>query len=167
MTIQECLEKTDTSIDLCQGRAFDSLYFTASPLQELWLISVHLVFVVVLGCLYFLVEVPLLLFLALLVLAALSFVSSWCAYRRRCGCSVSYRSGVWSWRDRLGRRNSLLLPSALLWPGLVILYFRPADRWPRVVAILPDGADSDELRRLRVLLLHEPAALANNAGGQS
>jgi hypothetical protein len=63
----------------------------------------------------------------------------------------------WLWIDAGGRHTALTLRHATLWRGLILLRFRCAATGKnRVLALLPDSAERDALRRLRVHLRHLP-----------
>ena len=80
--------------------------------------------------------------------------------------------GVWGWRqarrtealrvaadgrlqclDDAGEwRDAEVLGDSLVSPALIVLRYRVADKRARSLALLPDSADADDLRRLRVSL---------------
>jgi hypothetical protein len=63
---------------------------------------------------------------------------------------------VWFWLDG-GGQQPVVLQQAALWPGLIALEFRRAGSRRRcALLLLPDSADADAQRRLRIYLRHLP-----------
>lgn len=66
---------------------------------------------------------------------------------------LAFDRGLWTWHSKGEIRSLALAGELLVWPWLIILPFRETTgprRWHLV--LLPDSADADDLRRLRVLL---------------
>lgn len=82
-------------------------------------------------------------------------------YRTRHPHWLGWTASGWT----LDGREVLLVADRSLYPGLLVLQFRPpaAAGQPRaaggggILILLPDSADADGLRRLRVRLLAQPA----------
>lgn len=79
------------------------------------------------------------------------------ALRRCAGWTgvLNWDGAGWLWCRRDGQRV-LTLQRATVWRGLMVLHFRCADGRRQVLTLLPDSAGCDQLRRLRVSLLHLP-----------
>lgn len=78
--------------------------------------------------------------------------------RRRVSGRLSYAAGRWAWQQ--GAVTESLTPRGefLVWPWLIILRFGVDGKRPsRTLVLLPDSANADDLRRLRVLLLSRAA----------
>lgn len=61
----------------------------------------------------------------------------------------------WRGFDDNGREESLVLKSAVVWPGLIVLRFALAGaRRQRVLILLPGCMAADDWRRLRLYLAH-------------
>ncbi|MBL8260276.1 MAG: hypothetical protein JNM60_10745 [Candidatus Competibacteraceae bacterium] len=92
-------------------------------------------------------------FIALLVwsLASLGFRHG---LRRSPGfiAGIDWLDGRWRLRDGKGGRRPARLIGGYAHPLIVILNFRPDNAPVRSLALLPDAADAESLRRLRVLL---------------
>lgn len=62
-----------------------------------------------------------------------------------CNCACQTRDGIWM--------EARLLGSSMVMPWLIVLNLSEENRWlARHVIILPDSADAEMLRQLRVLL---------------
>ncbi len=119
-------------------------------LSVLWM--VHGAVLLCFFYLYYIVEFSIALLLVLQSLSVVSFCCGFCRYRHSMGGQLYCEDARWLWVDRLGGRSTLVFNSALLWPSLVVLYFRTISGTAHTVVIFSDAVDADELRRLRVLL---------------
>ena len=152
--IQVCKQKFDgaTLNESCCGMSFRSITLGPSGclLSLLWL--VHGAVLLSFFYLYYIVDLSIALLLVLQSLSIASFYCGICGYRRSIGGRLYFEDARWIWADRLGQCSTLEFNSALLWPNLVILYFRTLNGAGCTVVIFSDAVDTDELRRLRVRL---------------
>lgn len=128
------------------------LHLGESPVLLFWVFSVHAATALIFVYFFFVLNLPLLIFLLLLVFLLCVFAANYARYRRSCGCRLAFGDQGWFFYDVLGRRSRIELDYALIWPGLVVLYLYGPSRQARTVIITPDRASADEVRRLRVFL---------------
>ena len=97
--------------------------------------------------------------LRLSLIVATLLYSGYCWLQQRQFGVLQWRS-VWFWRSVDGRERALNLQHCTVWPGLIVLTFRDAERRQKfVLVLLPDSfvrGDGDAARRLRVHLNHFP-----------
>lgn len=137
------------------GAALAPQYFIhlgRSPVLLLWIVFVHAAMAMIFTYFFVVLNLPLWIFLLLLVSCACVFAVNCGRYRRSCGCRLSFGGQGWFFYDLLGRRSRIDLDSALIWPGLVVLYFYGPQCQAHSVIITPDRSSADEVRRLRVFL---------------
>ncbi|HET8710408.1 MAG TPA: protein YgfX [Spongiibacteraceae bacterium] len=97
--------------------------------------------------------------LRLLLIVTTLLYSGYCWMKQRQSGVLQWRS-VWFWRCVDGRERTLNLQHSTVWPGLIVLVFRDAERKQKfILVLLPDSfvrGDGDDARRLRVHLNHFP-----------
>ncbi len=92
------------------------------------------------------------------LLAGIGLSLAWTGYRygwRRGGgfiTRVELLDGRWRLETGDGARYPARLTGGYAQPGVVVLNFRVESSWRRSLALLPDSADLESLRRLRVWL---------------
>ena len=92
------------------------------------------------------------------LIAMLGLSLAWLGFRYGLRRSPGFIAGIdvldgrWRLRDGKGGTRPARLTGGYAHPLIVILNFRPDDAPRRSLALLPDAADAESLRRLRVLL---------------
>lgn len=128
------------------------LHLGASPALLLWIFTVHGAMVIIFIVFFFVLQLSLLILLLLLLATGGVFVTNLCRYKRSCGCILAFAVEGWFLFDVLGRRSRIDFERALIWPGLVVLYFNGPVCQSSAIVITPDRVCPEELRRLRVFL---------------
>ena len=107
-------------------------------------------------------QLPLCIALLLTLLLSLRR-QGWCGGRLACR-GLRWQNDRWLWIGADGRSLALRLRRAVVWRQLVVMQFVGAGGG-RSLCLLPDSADADALRRLRLCLRNLPVYEALDATG--
>lgn len=151
--IPECKRKLDVADVVGAASAPQQvIHLGVSQTQRLWILFIHAAMLLIFLYFFLVLKLPLLIFLLLLGFSVCVLLAELRRYRRSCGCRLSFGAQGWFFFDVLGRRSRMQFDRALIWPGLVVLYFCGTTCPARTVVITPDRVGAQELRRLRVYL---------------